>query len=92
MTEVIINDRFKVEIDKFNHTLMEWHESNLITSGKSMGKMSTAKWLIVAYLPNMKSVVKYLSTYYILDEATISMFEYADKVFDKTEELIGGIK
>lgn len=92
MTEVIINERFKVEIDKFNHTLMEWYEAKPITAGKRAGEMSVAKWGIVAYLPNMKSVIKYLSDYYILDEGTISLFEYADKVLSKTEELIGGIK
>jgi len=92
MTEVIINDRFKVDKDKFNHTLMEWKESEIITVGKHIGQMSKARWVVVAYLPNMKSVIKYLSDYYILDEEALSLFEYADSVFNKTEELIGGIK
>jgi len=92
MKEVIINERFKVEIDKWNHTLLEWVEAKPIVVGRKTGQMTVAKWVLVGYYPNLKSAIKYLAENYALEDKVYTLEEYMNSVYDKAEELLNGIK
>lgn len=88
---VTVTDKFKVEIDDNNHTLLEWVEPNLITVGKYKGTISEGKWSIIGYYSNMSGALYRLSTIEGWDESHEELREYANRTLTKASELLKGI-
>jgi hypothetical protein len=84
---VHINPRFKVEIDKWNHTLLEFIPEKIIKKGKHAGEISKEKWLVVGYYSNMSGVLKKLSACAALDDANCSMIEHCKAILEEAENL-----
>ena len=84
---VHINPRFKVEIDKWNHTLLEFIPEKIIKKGKHAGEISKEKWLVVGYYSNMSGVLKKLSACAALDDADCSMIEHCKAILEEAENL-----
>ena len=84
---VQINSKFKVEIDRWNHTLLELIPAKIIKHGKNAGTMSEEKWAIVGFYSNMGEVIKKLSACVALDYADYSMIEHCKAILDKAEIL-----
>jgi hypothetical protein len=84
---VHINPRFKVEIDKWNHTLLEFIPEKIIKKGKHAGEISKEKWLVVGYYSNISGVLKKLSACAALDDADCSMIEHCKAILEEAENL-----
>jgi hypothetical protein len=84
---VHINKRFKVEIDKWSHALLEFIPEKIIKQGKRAGEISKAKWLVVGYYSNMSGVLKKLSVCAALDDDDCSMIEHCKAILEEAENL-----
>ena len=89
---VHINSKFKVEIDKWNHTLLEFIPSEIITKGKRAGELTKENWNVVGYYKDMHLVIRELSSCVGLSEADYSMLEHCKAVLDKAEILCASVK
>jgi hypothetical protein len=88
---VHINPKFKVEIDKWNHTLLEFIPEKIIKKGKNAGEISRAKWSVVGYYSNMSGVIKKLSACAALDDADYYLIEHCKAILEKAENLCDSI-
>ena len=56
---VTINEKYKVDIDEFNHTLEQYDEGgNLMVNGKYKGDLTKPSWKVIGYFPNMSQVLR----------------------------------
>jgi hypothetical protein len=59
MTTVTINEKWRVRIDEFNHTLERYLEGgNVITSGTKKGQISEPSWTLQGYYPNLSQCLR----------------------------------
>lgn len=59
MTIVTINDKWRIRIDEFNHTLEKYLEGgNVITSGTKKGQISEPSWCFQGYYPNLSQCLR----------------------------------
>jgi hypothetical protein len=88
---VHINSSFKVEIDKWNHTLLEFKPAEIIERGKNIGKVRKESWAVVGYYKDMHLVIRKLSACIGLTDADYSMMEHCKAVLDKAETLCASV-
>jgi hypothetical protein len=53
MSIITVSDKYKIEVDEYNHTLYVMQESYVIDSGKRKGEMTKGGWSLVGYYPNV---------------------------------------
>lgn len=59
MTEVTIDEEFKVDVDELNHTLYRYEAGcKVIATGKYKGQLSEPKWVLVGYFPNLEQCLR----------------------------------
>jgi hypothetical protein len=59
MTTVVINDKWRIAIDEYNHTLERYNEGGfVITFGKGKGTISSPKWEVEGYYPNISQCLR----------------------------------
>lgn len=58
-TIIIEEDKYKVEIDEYNHTLYTYRAGGHVTRNPKTGEESIAKpkWVLKGYYPNMRQVL-----------------------------------
>ena len=89
---VHINSKFKVEIDKWNHTLLEFIPQKIIAKGKKKGEVQKERWVLVGHYKDMHFVFKKLTSCIGLSSADYSMLEHCKAVLDKAEILCASVK
>ena len=59
MTIVTINEKYRVNIDEYNHTLQQYNEGgSVITQGKYKGQISQPSWTAEGYYPNLPQCLR----------------------------------
>jgi len=88
MTIVNINEKYRVNIDEWNHTLEKFREGGIITVGKNIGQMRESTWETEGYYPSLRQCLRRVCVLESLDGNTISLAEYIDKL----ELLLGALE
>ena len=90
---VTVTDKFKVEIDDNNHTLLEWVEPTLITVGKYKGNLSEGKWSVIGYYSGMSGALYRLATVEGWQDrkGDIDLVKYCTETLDKANVLLKSI-
>ena len=58
MTVVTINEKYRVDIDNYNHTLQYLTKGGVMPSGKDKGKPTPPKWVDEGYYSNLQGWLK----------------------------------
>lgn len=88
MTIVNINERYRVNIDEWNHTLEKFREGGIITVGKNAGQVREDTWETIEYYPSLRQCLRRVCVLESLDGNPISLAEYIEKL----ELLLGALE
>lgn len=90
---VTVTDKFKIEVDDNNHTLLEWVEPTLITVGKYKGNLSEGKWSVIGYYSGMSGALYRLATVEGWQDRKddIDLVKYCTETLDKAKVLLKSI-
>jgi len=85
MTTINISDKFKIEIDSYNHTLMEFNlggETYLCKKDK-IEKTTLPKWEVLGYYPNVEQALTALTRKFIDYGDLNSIEEYYKRILQE---------
>ena len=89
---VKILDTYKVEIDKWNHTLYQYDAGgDVITVGKNRGNLTKPRWVEMGFYPNLKQCLNriLLEESITGDSQTIeSYLDCLESIVDRLEEAV----
>ena len=78
-----INDRYEVEIDENNHTLLEFSDAY----HKPNGKLVKSRWKVVGYYSSMSNALSAVKNRLILDDKKVGIIEHCMDLVDAAEEI-----
>jgi hypothetical protein len=91
MTTITVGDKYKIDIDEWNHTLSVMQEPTMITTGKHKGTMSKGGWSVVGYFPNVAQAVSKITQMEVNAEIVYTLAGYIaqlEAIYDKMKESI----
>lgn len=89
MTIVTINEKYRVNVDSWNHTLEVYSEGGEInTKGKYKGQVSHPKWEVVGYFPNLSQCLRRVKQLMALTVPDCSIEEYLIELSRLNDEVV----
>jgi len=85
MTTINISDKFKIEIDSYNHTLMEFNPGGEVYLCKKdkIEKTTLPKWEVLGYYPNVEQTLTALTRKFIDYGNLNSIEEYYTRILQE---------
>lgn len=80
MRIVNINERYRVSIDEWNHTLEKFRKADIIKRGENKGEMGEDTWITEGYYPNLRQCLRRVCVLESLDGNPVSLQEYIQKL------------
>jgi hypothetical protein len=89
MTIVTINEKYRVVIDQWNHTLEQYNEGGFeITFGKGKGTLSQPKWEVCGYFPNLSQCLRRVKQLMALTVPDCSIEAYLIELSRLNDEVV----
>ncbi len=93
MIITLIENKYRIRVDEYNHTLERYQTPKLIEIGKNKGEMSQEKWVTMSYHPNVEQCCRRAAKNELLDtEEHITLSEYAGLIEQTYNTMINKAK
>jgi hypothetical protein len=89
MTIVTINEKYRVNVDAWNHTLEVYNDGGFeITFGKGKGTLSQPKWEVEGFYPNLSQCLRRVKQLMALTVPDCSIESYLIELSRLNDEVV----